>query len=416
MTIWSNLRRIINKYCNSIHSKIILRDIKKNNPYSEKDLISTLSHYFTKKEGMDNIIVSKKNDDKFNRKHIKRQSLDKYKHRLTPNLLNKLFNNIKFSFNQTINKKLKKKKQRIFAVDGSTENANKEMHYTYDFRINKRETYSQFKIITLFDVINKIPIAQNISENFNERYLFKNFLLKYIRPGDIVIFDAGFYSEELFNLISNYDIKCIFRDKKDSVTSQQLFTNNSEIQVSENKRAIRYDITYKLSKKNENDDTEYISNINEFYMITNIMNESIEYIKELYHDRWYIEEYYKIIKHYMNDHNNRCKDINLLEQELIFKMIIIMLARYSILVKDINNELQFSSEKSTINFKIVLYETGTKLFDALLFTKSNKLVNKIINNCISVLIYRSYDKHYPRLSIKNRGKWYKFENYIYEPT
>ena len=35
----------------------------------------------------------------------------------------------------------------------------------------------------------------------------------------------------------------------------------------------------------------------------------------------------------MNDNNNKCKDINLLEQELIFKIIIIILARYSIQLK-----------------------------------------------------------------------------------
>ena len=87
---------------------------------------------------MDQVIIDKKNDNKYNRKHIKRQSLDKYKRRLTPKLLRKLFNNIKHSSNMCINKNHKKRAQRIFAVDGSNDTANKELHYTHGFLINKR--------------------------------------------------------------------------------------------------------------------------------------------------------------------------------------------------------------------------------------------------------------------------------------
>ena len=95
--MWSSLRRVTNKFCEIIHPDIILRNFKKkykSDPYSEKDLLSTLSHYITRKEGMDSVIVDKKLNDRHNRKHIKRQSLDTYRERLTPKMLYNLFNNI----------------------------------------------------------------------------------------------------------------------------------------------------------------------------------------------------------------------------------------------------------------------------------------------------------------------------------
>ena len=87
-----------------------------------------------------------------------------------------------------------------------------------------------------------------------------------------------------------------------------------------------------------------------FYIMTNILNYNLETIKKLYHDRWYIEEYFKIIKCYMKDNDLRHKNIDLIQQELILKMIIIILTRYCMKnnLKIINN----SSNTKSVNFKI----------------------------------------------------------------
>jgi hypothetical protein len=376
MKFWSNLSRLFNKFCENIHHTIIYRkfkETKNKKPYSEKDLLSTLSHYVTKKMSMDQVLVDKKNKDKYERKHIKRQSFDTYRNRLHPNLLNNLFNKLKKSFFMFNSKNHKKNKiQRIFAIDGSNYQANKEMHYTYNFRSTKRNTYSLFKIITLYDVEEKIPIAQHISDNFDERKLFKEFLLKYINENDIVIFDAGFYSDELYELLVNKKIKCIFRIKKNKIESKKLLNNNSEITLSMDKHVIRYDIEYKQSQKNKNDEIEYIEKKSSFYMMTNILNLNLETIKTLYHDRWFIEEYFKIIKIFMTPNNLRHKKIELIEQELIMKMIIIILARYSLKynLKKNNN----TSKNKSINFKIFLCSGVQDLIDSLLFSKNTKII------------------------------------------
>lgn len=419
--MWSSLRRVTNKFCEIIHPDIILRNFKKkhkSDPYSEKDLLSTLSHYITRKEGMDSVIVDKKLNDKHNRKHIKRQSLDTYRERLTPKMLYNLFNNIKRSLNAFINKNHTKRVQRIFAIDGSTENANKDLHITKNYRLNKRCTYSQFKIITLYDVIQKVPVEQKISSNFDERKLTEQYLFKYIRSGDIVIFDAGFYSEKLTKILDAKNIKYIFRIKKNSKLCKQLTDSNPDIITSNNKRAIKYNITYKLSKKNKKDIIDYKSNTSQFYILTNMINIPIEYIKNLYHERWFEEEYFKIIKYYMSDINTRCKNSQFIEQELVLKMVIVTLARYLIILNKKNSKLADKSNNKTnvtVNFKIFLYETGTKILDELLFTKSNKLLNKIIDVVINTFIYNVPNKHNPRITIINKGKWYKFAGYNYDP-
>ena len=59
---------------------------------------------------MDQVLIDKKNKDKYERKHIKRQSFDTYRNRLHPNLLNNLFNNLKKSFFMFNSKNHKKNK------------------------------------------------------------------------------------------------------------------------------------------------------------------------------------------------------------------------------------------------------------------------------------------------------------------
>lgn len=145
MKVWSNLSRLFNNFCKNIHRKIIYRNFKETKnekPYSEKDLLSTLSHYVTQKISMDQVIVNKKNNNKYNRKNIKRQSLDNYRTRLCPKILIDLFNNLKKSYYMFNCKNHKNNIQRILAIDGSNYHANKEMHYTYDLRATKRNTHN----------------------------------------------------------------------------------------------------------------------------------------------------------------------------------------------------------------------------------------------------------------------------------
>ena len=110
----------------------------------------------------------------------------------------------------------------------------------------------------------------------------------------------------------------------------------------------------------------------------------------------------------------RHKNIDLIQQELILKMIIIILTRYCMKnnLKIINN----SSNTKSVNFKILLYSCGTYLIDSLLFSKSRNFFEKILDNSIN-WIYNSINKHKARTAIKNRGKWYNFSslNYTYEP-
>ena len=411
MKSWSGLRKLFQKIFIFVHPSVILRELKKKEgtkktPYSEKDILSVLSTYVTVEEGMDSVIADKRANNKYGRKHVTRQTVDMYRERLTPDLLYPLFNNIKQSFYKYNRYNDRHRRPRTFAIDGSVGNANKDLHYTENFQFTKKEKYSQFKIMTLYDVDHKIPVAQYASANFDERCACEEYLFKYIHAGDTVIFDAGFYSHKLFELLCARGIKCIFKAKKNMKVCKKLTADKMELIVATDKRAIRYDIKYIQTKTNKYDCNLYLPKESQFYILTNIMDEPIEHIKKLYHDRWYIEEYYKIIKHYMKEINIKCKKKELIDQELLLKMILVMLARYFVMISENNNKTHKRTKSGSVNFKILLHQLGTTLLDALIFSNSNKLLTKLVNIALDMVVYNSPGKHNLRMSIIDKGKWY----------
>ena len=200
------LQKILNSNIKNINDKIIKRDRKINfkeilygsiykciNNTSYQDVSSRINLDFIKR----NIDITITNTA-----FIKKRN----------NIPNEYFLDINDSFVNYIFKN--DNKPRIYAVDGSFINLFKNFD-KYDFMYaSKNKTYCQGIISCLYDVDNKIPINYFLLKTKDEREAFRN-QIKYLRSGDTVIFDRGYYSYDLVEKLELIGVNYIFRLKSD---------------------------------------------------------------------------------------------------------------------------------------------------------------------------------------------------------
>jgi hypothetical protein len=171
--------------------------------------------------------------------------------------------------NYLINIIYKNNKPRLIGVDGSSLDLYKNFKkYGYRYASNK-ETYCKGYLSCLFDIQNKIPINYHLSKNIDERESLIN-QLKYINKNDTLIMDRGYYIDKLLKILNNLGINYIFRLKTNFNIVKNL-ENNDYTFTEDNieKRVIKYTI------KNE-----------DYYLLTNLFNKTLEELKEEYWSRW----------------------------------------------------------------------------------------------------------------------------------
>jgi len=211
------LQKILNTNIKNINNKIIKRNRKINfkdilygsiykciNNASYQDVSSKINLNFIERNI--NTTISKT-------AFIKKRNIipNKYFLDINNSFINHIFNN--------------DKKPRIYGVDGSFINLFRSFEkYNYSYA-SKNNTYSQGIISCLYDIENKIPINYFLLKNRNEREGFRN-QIKYLKSGDIVIFDRGYYSYDLIEKLELIGVNYIFRLKSNKKEVQYMNLNN----------------------------------------------------------------------------------------------------------------------------------------------------------------------------------------------
>ena len=160
----------------------------------------------------------------------------------------------------------------------------------------------------LYDINNKIPINYFLIKTRNEREAFRN-QIKYLRSGDIVIFDRGYYSYDIVEKLEIIDVNYIFRLKSSKKEVKFMKKNNiidhSFINKNINNRIINYRV--------DNSEDEY-------YLLTNL-SYSIDELKNLYWKRWKVEIHFKESKYNLSLKTINLKTENSLLQEIYIQWI-----------------------------------------------------------------------------------------------
>lgn len=231
----------------------------------------------------------------------------------------------------------------------------------------------------LYDINNKIPINYYLIKTRNEREAFRN-QIKYLRNGDTVIFDRGYYSYDLVEKLEIINVNYIFRLKSNKKEVQYMKINNIVDHTFINKNIKNRIINYRVDNSED-----------EYYLLTNLTC-SIDELKDLYWKRWQIEIHFKESKYNLSLKTINLKTENSLIQEIYIHNLIFILYYYfkfdidnSVLKSKykINNKAGIKIFSENIIYLLIYNKITNKCFE-----KINKIINVIVMNVVYIQIFK----------------------------
>jgi len=271
---------------------------------------------------------------------------------------------------------------RRLAVDGSRLPINRKIaNKNPEFKLTSSGSYVDALLTTIYDVDKKIPIAWHLSGHHDERKGFLEIADSVLRKGDTIIFDRGYFSNDILKKLHKKGVYFLFRMKKNS----SLITNNK------NGSWFRHD---NIPMKR----VSHIPSKTPYHLLTNIRQNS-QNIADLYHQRWSVEEYYKLLKGQLSGNFYPQADLQNIYSQLYWQQLVAI----------INSFFNSPEKEKFINQKALLSH-NPKIAYFLAFNTSNalesllRLVDLLWENC---LLPKIPGRHYPRVSILDTGQWYR---------
>jgi len=323
---------------------------------------------------------------------------------------------------------------RVYAVDGSRINIPKEL-VDFGFKIfdETRRHYPQGLLSCLYDVLSKTVYDFDFVSHMNERKCVLEHL-KVLKPDDVVIFDRGYFSYLLLHEFHRVGVHALFRLQEGS-TNKEIETF---IKSSQRDEVITYipsatvisdlkkqgyilkpqPIPFRLFKRKIKGET-YI-----YGTTLSRKKYPASYLTDLYHERWGIEELYKITKQIADIEEFHAKTERGVKQEIYAHLLLINLSRF--FEFDAKNSLppmnQVDEEKCdkanfykffnpvsmfNINFKNCLTIVGRYVENLILGTyeKIKSWVPKVIQMILRVRQKIRPGRSCPRRSYKPVRKW-----------
>jgi hypothetical protein len=374
------------------HRKINVTDLfnflcYKNGNYSNNSYNSTNYHF-----------TSNKHFDVSNAAIIKKRNL----------LKSNDFDSINYELLEYIYKDVH---QRFIAVDGSDINLLKQILKEIDkndgeYPLSKSGKYRTGLLSSMIDVERDIPINYSIFRDGNERKAIEA-QLGWLRKSDVLIFDMGYYSKELMELLIKKEIGFIFRlssvNKKyyklvDESEKGDIVFNHKMNKKLYPLRLVKYELEsskqhIKKYKKNVIDSKQY-------YLLTSLIDKTctLDRFKELYHLRWKVETNFRHLKYYASLGRVKTVTEKYVKQDVSIHNFLFILSGF--LEHTIIDCCKIKNKK--INTKLMM-EALTK--DILIHLTKNKInylqINKILfvlQTLLKFLVLIQKDRHYKRES------------------
>ena len=320
---------------------------------------------------------------------------------------------------------------RLLAIDGTT--------ITLPDTPDLREYYGQSgnkhganlvtgRVSILYDVLNKIVIQGCLEpKKVSERKMARD-LIDQVGKGDLLLFDRGYPSFELFYLLQQQNCKVVMRARADfnKIVEEFALSDRRDdiLEIPATYKAIKG-----LQEKNISiDESERIKlrvvkiTLNtgeEEILITNLYDYQVynpEKLKKLYALRWPIETFYGYLK---NELQVECfsgiKQV-CIEQDFYSSLFLFNLQ--CLIEKQSDKYLQFINRKRKITYKINKNVSWALLKDRIiqLFLYQNDIQRILLQ--LQALFERYLesvrpDRKYPRIkkAIKINGKYHTLSNY-----
>ena len=217
------------------------------------------------------------------------------------------------------------RKNHIYAIDGSKVRMLKgKEKYGYTSRTNNVAVSRPAKkpicmLSALTGIQTDTIVNYTVTKHFNERQCVYD-LVKPLQKDDIVLFDRGYYSKELYSFLNNSKLKCVMRIKKTANRDVKKFYSSTKSQLVTFLIQDEKIIKVKYIKKKIGDTT--------FVMCTNIFDATPEKIMNLYKMRWRVELSFKRLKSHLYINKIKALSEKLWLQEFESRILLDTLARF----------------------------------------------------------------------------------------
>lgn len=306
MNSLSICREILQKISELIHSESFLESHRVKNRFIRKGLL-TMTHIivyllYTSKQSMSiNLgnIQLELPELKFPK--VTKQAVSKARQGILPSLFKELFDiSVDTYYNSIDHRKKWRGLYHIFAVDGSRINlpVSKSNFKNYGEMFSLRNPNRKWSMAlgsTIYDVCNDV-IVHGLLKRYlgSERAAAMQHCSELEALGlfqdAVIIFDRGYYSEDMFRYFSSKGYLCVMRIRERFKISKKC-TGDCILTLPGNKKKATEDIPIRvISVPLDGGETEYLA--------TTIFDESLtsDDFKELYFMRWPIESKYEELK------------------------------------------------------------------------------------------------------------------------
>jgi hypothetical protein len=310
--------------------------------------------------------------------------------------------------------------RRLFAVDGMKINLPRPLRDADYALPSDNANYPQGLVSCLYQLKSQIPYDFELASHMNERRMALSHL-KTMRPGDVVVYDRGYFSYAMLHAHQSRGVDVIFRLARRTGKPIEAFMDSKAtdaivtIAVAPARQpAIREEhptiefkpLSLRLIKYTV-DGTTYI-------LGTTLLNGD-DYppaaFPDLYHARWGIEELYKISKQLIDVDDFHARTERGVKQELFAHFVLLtlnrILANHAEAGLNADSATKSDAGRFRVNIKNALVTMARHLEE--LFLRQVRLTCETLNTVIDALGFCRQKtrpgRKYPRVSMKPVGKW-----------
>lgn len=255
----------------------------------------------------------------------------KARRKLKPELLAAFLAMIGRVFGEKHSDKLLWSGRRLFAVDGMRHNLQRSEELTEHFGVPHGGHCPQMLVSTLYDVIGRFPVAATIAPGSScERQELLR-LIPHLRSGDVVVLDRGYPSFEVLHALREAGIDFVIRvPKSHSFEAIQAFQESPGDDYrlvippsADAARAGASPIDLRCVRIDVGKDDPWL-----LFTSLRRTQATISQMQSLYHLRWEIEEFYKLLKcDGFSLRQMHAKAVLGVEQELLAQLVLTAISR-----------------------------------------------------------------------------------------
>ena len=221
---------------------------------------------------------------------------------------------------------------RVFAVDGSKVNGPRPLVAAGYDTPGPGAHYPQGLLSCLHELRTEVPVDCDLHAHLDERRAARRHLSA-PAPGDVVVYDRGYYSFALLHAHFARSLHAVFRLKSNANNVFAAFIQGSrreavvEVRPTDNARQAYPDATLRPYRVRL---VKYTRGATTFTLATTLLDRRrypAQRLADLYHARWKIEELYKTAKQCLRLEQFRGRSEPLVKQELYAHFTLIALTR-----------------------------------------------------------------------------------------